>query len=108
MVVITSNIKKVTFAALFVLFILLLVNAKVSNFSKTIVVKDKVEKYKYKRRRSRLSKLYYVLTDENGITYEIGDILGRNVKIGLILNVKGYKSLFTRQHVISEIIERYN
>ena len=104
MVVVSSSIKKITFVVLFISFIFLMVNAMMSGFSKTIVVKDKVEKYKYKRRRSRLSKLYYVLTDENGITYEIDDNLGRNVKIGLRLNVKGYKSLFTRQHVISQIL----
>jgi hypothetical protein len=104
MVVITSSIKKATFVLLFVLFIFLTVNAMMSGFSKTIVVKDKNEKFKYKRRRSRLSKLYYVLTDESGITYEIDDIRGRNVKVGVTLNVKGYKSLITRQRVISEIL----
>jgi hypothetical protein len=65
-------------------------------------VQNKVEKYK--RIQGRSDKLFYVLTDENGITYEIDERDGLNIKIGAILNVKGYKSLFTRQHMISDIL----
>lgn len=109
MLVITSEIKKLAIGSLLVVFIILTVNTMMSGFSKTIVVTNKVEKYKTQRGRlTRSPELYYVLTDENGITYDIDERDGRNIKIGAILNVKGYKSLFLRDHVISDILSSQN
>lgn len=104
MLIPSIGIKKLSLGVLFLVFLVFIVNSMTSGFRKTIVVKNKFEKLKPKKLGTVRGLNLYDLVDENGIRYEISNKLGKNIKIGSVVSIKGYKSLFTRQPIISDIL----
>ena len=104
MLIPSIGIKKLSVAVLFLVFIVFFVNSMSNGFKKTIVVKNKFEKLKPTKLGKVRGLNLYDLMDENGIRYEISNKMGKNIKIGSVISIKGYKSLFTRQPIISDIL----
>jgi hypothetical protein len=104
MLIPSIGIKKLSVGVLFLVFIVFFVNSMSSGFKKTIVVKNKFEKLKPTKLGKVRGLNLYDLMDENGIRYEISNKMGKNIKIGSVISIKGYKSLFTRQPIISDIL----
>ena len=94
-----------TIGLILLIFLVLIFNKRISGFRKTIVVQNKIKKYRKRHNRIGKNRSYeYEIYDVNGNKYETSDALGEQVKPGSVLSVKGYKSLFLRVPIITDIL----